>query len=268
MIESKTFFIDAHSHLSDPRLDSADETLRKSWLAAARLRGIHQHLQGGVGPGDWGRQLELQRVFPELLPVFGVHPYWVAAHSESDCEEALDKLAQCAGPCLAMGEMGLDLRPHIAGDSLERQISCFEAQLQLAEAAGKPVVLHVVRAFEEVLRVFQMWGVPRRGGFVHSFNGSAKEAMEYLNLGLLLSVGGPAARKHNQRLQQAVKEIPLDRILLETDSPDQPGDQFRDQLNPPESLWAVAEAVAKIKGLHPEEILDISSRNLRKLLHL
>jgi TatD DNase family protein len=261
-------YIDAHSHIADPRLDSVDEAVRRSWLGAARKMGIALHLQGGVGPEDWERQLTLGKLFPEILPVFGLHPYWVADHSDAECEEALDQLAKSLSPCLAIGEMGLDLRPHIAGQSHDRQIGCFEAQLQLANAIGKPIVLHVVRAFDEVLRIFDMWGVPGRGGFVHSFNGSIKEANEYLRLGLLLSVGGPVARNDNQRLHQAVKEIPLEQLLLETDSPDQPGDQYQNQLNPPESLFLVAKAVASIKGLPPEEILDITSRNLRKLLQL
>jgi len=261
-------YIDSHSHLADPRLDSPEDQLRRDWLTRAAAKGITHHLQGGVGPEDWQRQLHLQQQFPQTLPVFGLHPYWVAAHSDDECENALDLLAQLQGQCLAIGEMGLDLRPHIAGESRDRQITCFESQLELCAAANKPAVLHIVRAFEEAEKILQIWGVPPRGGFVHSFNGSAKEAEAYLALGLMISVGGPIARAKNERLRQAVRVTPMECLLLETDAPDQPGDQFHGGLNPSESLWGVAQAVATIKGLEAEEILDISSQNLRKLLQL
>ncbi len=261
-------FIDSHSHLADSRLDSVDEHLRKQWLEAAANLGIRQHLQGGIGPEDWHKQLRLNKIFPEVWPVLGLHPYWVAAHSDDECETALDQLAKMQNQCLAMGEMGLDLRPHIAGDSEARQITCFETQLEMAVAAHKPVVLHIVRAFEEAEKILQIWGVPPRGGFVHSFNGTAAQVERYLRLNLLISVGGPLARASNERLRQAVREIPLQSLLIETDAPDQPGDQFQGGLNPSESLWGVAQAVGVIKGHSPEEILDISSQNLRKLLQL
>lgn len=261
-------FVDSHSHLADPRLDSDDEVLRRSWLKSAAKIGIQYHLQGGIGPEDWQKQLALQKVFPEVWPVLGLHPYWVAAHSKQECEAALDQLAKMQSPSLAIGEMGLDLRPHIAGDSEDRQITCFEAQLELAAAAYKPVVLHIVRAFDEAEKILQIWGVPPRSGFVHSFNGTAKQAESCLRLGLLISVGGPLARAQNERLRQAVREIPLESLLVETDAPDQPGDQFAGGLNPIESLWGVAQVVGQIKGHTAEEILDISSQNLRKLLQL
>lgn len=269
-------FIDAHSHLADPRFDSPGDEFRSLLLAEAKALGVSLHLQGGVGPEDWGLQKKLSEQFPEILPVYGLHPYWVADHSDAECSTALDTLARSLTGAIALGETGLDLRPHIMKDSKDRQFSCFEAQLELAEFANLPVVLHLVRAFEEAQRVFEMWGVPPRGGMVHSFNGTAKEAEAYLKFGFFISVGGPAARASNHRLHQALKEIPLDRLLLETDSPDQPPDRtgeevslgFNDELNRPASLFKVAEAVAKIHRLSPSEVLDIASQNCRKLLSL
>ena len=138
----------------------------------------------------------------------------------------------------------------------------------MAEMAGKPVVLHIVRAFVEAKRILEVWRVPPKGGFVHSFNGTAKEATAYLELGLMISVGGPLARQENQRLRQAVKEIPLSKLLLETDSPDQPGDDLKGQLNRPSSLFDVAAVVAEIHQLSIAEVLDSTSQNCRKLLSL
>lgn len=259
----KTTFADSHSHLSDLRLESEISLA----IGRAKQRGVQFFLQGGVGPEDWERQKLLKQKFPQEIGLcFGIHPYWVADHNPAECESALDQLARALPEAMAIGELGLDLRPHIMKDSLNRQIEIFEAQIELAEMAKKPMVLHLVQAFDEAIQIFETWGVPSKSGMVHSFNGSLPQAEKYLELGLYLSVGGPVARPDNLKLHQAVQGIPWDRLLLETDSPDQPPPRLKGQLNEPESLWDVAEMIGKLRGKDPAEILDISSQNLRKLL--
>lgn len=255
--------IDSHNHLSDPRLATEVESM----IAKAKAQGLTHFLQGGVGPEDWTRQKALQAKHPEILLCFGVHPYWVADHTQDECEAALDQLVREISQASALGELGLDLRPHILKDSFERQVDVFEAQLEIAEMAQKPIVLHLVQAFPEAQKIFDLYGVPSRGGMVHSFNGSAHEAEAYLKRGLHLSIGGPVCRPDNQRLHQAVQILPLENMLVETDSPDQPPPRLKGMLNEPASLWDVAEMIAQIKKMRPEEVLDISSQNLEKLLH-
>jgi TatD DNase family protein len=255
-------FIDSHSHLSDPRIETSVEEM----IAQAKAHQIHQFLQGGVGPEDWERQKLLKKKHPEILLCFGLHPYWVADHNGAQLEEALDLLAREISQAQALGELGLDFRPHIMKDSKERQIHAFETQLEIAQMAVKPIVLHLVQAFEEAQNILDLFGAPQALGFVHSFNGSLPQAEAYLKRGLLLSVGGPVVRPDNQKLHQAVQAIPMDKLLIETDSPDQPPPRLSGQWNRPESLWDVAEMVGRLKKLPPEEVLDISSQNLRKLL--
>lgn len=256
-------FIDAHSHLADARIFSRAGDL----ISEAEKEGISFFMQGGVDPDDWYRQLDLLQAFPKKIGLcFGLHPYFVAAHEESICEKELDLLAQMIHQALALGETGLDFRPHIMKDSKLRQIHIFEQQLELAEIAQKPVVLHLVQAHDEALRVFDMFGLPRKKGLVHSFNGSWGQAKDFLQRGLLLSVGGPICRPDNQRLRQAVKEIPLESLLIETDSPDQPPPQIKE--NHPVTLWLVAKAVAEIKGLTPVEVMKISTSNFCRLFQI
>ncbi len=264
MKNDKSFpgYIDSHSHLSDPRVQTEVESM----IRHAKEKGITQFLQGGVGPEDWQRQRMLKAKHPEIRLCFGLHPYWVADHTQDECESALDQLAREIGQAEALGELGLDLRPHIVKDSFERQVEIFEAQLELAEMAQKPIVLHLVRAFEETKKIFDLHGVPSKGGMVHSFNGSAHEAESYLERGLFLSIGGPVCRPDNQRLHQAVRILPLEKMLLETDSPDQPPPRLSSSHNEPATLWDVAEMIAQIKKMAVREVLDISSRNLEKLL--
>lgn len=257
------FYYDSHSHLADPRLEGQVAEL----LARAQSRGIKYHLQGGVGPEDWQRQKLLSQQYPQILPCFGLHPYWVASHSEAECEEALNILAREIKHSVGIGEMGLDLRPQYA-EALSLQHSMFEQQLELAEFSKKPMVLHIVRAFDEIQKIFEIFGVPESKGLVHSFNGSAKQAEAYLKLDLHLSIGGPVARQDNLKLRQAVQVIPMEKLLIETDSPDQPPPQFPAGKNEPESLWIVAETIGEIKKMAAEEVLDISSKNLKKLFSL
>lgn len=258
-----SIYYDSHSHLADPRLQGQVGDL----LARAKSRGIQFHLQGGVGPEDWLRQKELSVQYPEILCCFGLHPYWVSEHSELECEEALNILSRELQFSKGLGEMGLDLRPQYL-ETQDLQMHVFESQLELAEFAKKPMVLHLVRAFDEAQRVFEIFGIPEKKGMVHSFNGSAPQAEAYLKLGLHLSVGGPVVRSDNKKLHQAVSAIPLELLLIETDSPDQPPPGLQPGKNEPESLWLVAETIGKIKKITPEEVLDISSQNLKKLFSL
>lgn len=257
-------YIDGHSHLADLRLQSDLDQC----LARAKASGISHFIQGGVGPEDWHRQLSLVARYPEIIACFGLHPYWVADHSATECEEALDLLAKLLPRSIGVGEVGLDFRPEIEKGSRERQITVMEAQMEMAHVAKKPLVFHFVRCFPEATSILRLWGVGERGGMVHSFNSGVEQAEAYLEMGLFLSVGGPAARANNRPLREALAMIPLEHLILETDSPDQPPPDLAGGLNEPSSLLTVAAAVAQIRGISASEVLDSSTRNLRKLFHL
>jgi TatD DNase family protein len=252
-------YVDSHSHLADARLDER----RALIIEKARGLGIDTFVQGGVDPADWQRQLALQNQFKGIICCFGLHPYFVAAHSEEECEEAMDKLSKMLPKAQAIGEVGLDFRPHISQGSETRQIDFMEKQLELAKLSQKPVVLHIVKGHEEACRILDLWGGPWLKGMVHSFNGTAAKAEEFLKLGLMLSVGGPVCRSSNRALYKAVRGIPLEALLIETDSPDQPPPGI-DQ-NEPATLLQVAEKIAEIKEISVHEVLDRTSTNARKL---
>ncbi len=259
-------WVDAHSHLADPRwaVDGSG-ALDAAMVEAVKL-GVGFFLQGGVGPDDWAAQQVLQKRYPGKIGLcFGLHPYWVADHDEDLCEIALDGLAHLLPQAMAIGEVGLDFRPHIMKDSQELQIRCFEQQLELAEMSRLPVVFHIVQAHDEALRIFDIWGLPPALGMIHSFNGSAAKADDFIRRGFALSVGGPVVRPDNEKLLQAVRQMPLEYLLIETDSPDQPPPAYKGQMNPPASLWDVAKAIAELRGMTPVEILDITASNFRRI---
>jgi TatD DNase family protein len=255
-------WIDSHCHLADPRLEPC---LEEALQEAERL-GITFFMQGGIGPEDWQRQRDMNLKYPGKIGVcFGLHPYWVAQYDEDLCNLALDQLAPILPEALGLGEIGLDFRPHIMKDSRERQIDFFESQLDLAEATQKPIVFHLVGAHEEAVRIMDIWGLPKSKGMVHSFNGSWGKAQDFLKRGLYLSLGGPVVWPQNQKLHQVAKDMPLEYLLLETDSPDQPPPRLKQSLNTPSSLWDVAVKIGELRDLPATEILEISTENFKRL---
>lgn len=261
-ISSGTGWIDSHCHLADPRIEDV-----ASVLAKAQASGITGFVMAGLDPDDWQRQLALAKKYPQCLPVLGLHPYFVADHSLEDCETALDQLARrlIEAPGF-IGEMGLDFRTHIVKDSEARQIEIFHAQLELAEFHQKPVILHIVRAHKETRRLFDHFGCPARGGLVHAFSGSVSDAEAYLAAGLHLSIGGGLLKPDNERMDQVVRATPLERLLVESDSPDQAPPGYSPGENRPESILQVAARIAELKGVTRDQVLATSKANLLALL--
>lgn len=271
VLYSEEMFVDAHSHWSDLRFSQSLVQV-KSCLEALRLKKIIFFLQAGVDPEEWQRQIQLKKQFPNSFGTcFGLHPYFVIEkykNSQRDeCEAALDQLAALLPSAMALGETGLDFRSQWPEGSESLQIEMFENQIELARVFKKPLVLHIVRAHEKALQVLQMWEASQVGGFVHAFNGSYELARSYLNLGFLLSVGGAITYDKNKKLQETIKKIPLDQLLIETDSPDQPPKDWNN-LNTSDSLLKVAEKIAEIRGQSTEEILQITTKNFCRLFNL
>lgn len=271
MTEFWSGWIDAHCHLASPEIPDLQQV-----LARARAQGLTGFVMGGVDPEDWERQRQLAVRDSSLWPVFGVHPYFVSEKSDDECETALDQLARLIPSTKSLiGEMGLDFRPKIlasgnkdvaATETRTRQIHVFEAQLELAKVSDRPVCLHLVRAFDEAMQIFEMQGAPTRTGFVHAFTGSKPEAEAYLQFGFSLSIGGAICNAKNEKLRQAVEAMPLEKILVESDTPDQAPIDWPMVLNEPQSVLQVAEVIADLKKCTRDDILRASRANLRRIL--
>jgi TatD DNase family protein len=233
-------------------------------------------VQGGTYPEDWERQKELARqIGPAIIPVFGAHPWWVSGWSDEEIDRVLEKLESELSWTEApkgVGELGLDKHPgHVkAGDESVslRQERAFTKQLELARAFRKPVVLHIVSAHAEALAILEKFGPFPPGGLVHSFSSSPEVARSYLDLGLTISLGGSVTRRGSQSLRKAIECVPPDRLVVETDCPDQlpelPGLK-KGQMNEPVNLLGIAEVVAGIRGEDRDELLFRSAGNLKRI---
>ena len=274
-------YIDSHSHYADPRFtDSEIATI----LELCYEQKISLFLQGGINPTDWNRQLKIKNKFPEIfLLAFGLHPYFVSENDRATCDSAMDELATRTHECVALGETGLDFREKYlcSGQSSdsdsnlessiesqkEKQITFFENHIALAKLTNLPIVMHVVQAHDEALRILKTWDPPERGGFLHAFNGSYETADEYIKMNFLISIGGAVTYEKNRKLREAVLKIPLENLLIESDSPDQSPFEWVG-LNNSTSLWQIADEIAKIKEISPQKVLETTTSNFKRLFKM
>lgn len=258
--EAQKPYIDAHCHLADPRFDHCREAV----ITRALQAGVGYFIQGGVGPEDWRRQCELQG--RGILKSFGLHPWWVAERSEAECEGAMTLLEAMLPQAFALGELGLDFLPRFAPPSFTKQRRYFIRQLELAAKSAKPIVLHIVRAHGEAPDIIRKAGVFK--GIVHGFSGSWEVARQYLDLGLLISIGPGATREGYGKLKKAISRLPISQIIIESDAPDMAPAGFQHPLNEPASIHCTAEAVGALKGMSAEQVLERSRENLAAYFNL
>lgn len=268
-------FIDAHCHLAYPRFSTRiDEVIRLS-----RSQGLVAFIQGGVDPGDWDRQLELQKKYSGIVfPCFGLHPWYVAGRmgvvDRAQLMQDLERLPQYLPQASGIGELGLDLGKKTDPTTEALQLEIFEEQLKLARKFRKPLVLHIVNAHTQALKLLENYGPWPAGGIVHAFSGKYELAQNYIKLGLTLSVGAAAVNAGKENFKRALKKIPMDQIVVESDSPDQIPESFgalEEGLNDPRSLFVVAQAICDLKGLGPDSgqaLLQGSRERLKKIFKL
>jgi TatD DNase family protein len=258
-------YVDSHCHLDDESFD-AD---RPAVIARARAAGVRGFVLAGVDPSTWSRQRTLAGEEPGIVWSAGLHPMRAATYSDAESRAALDSLASCfVGPhaARAVGEIGLDAR-FVPRDSVARQLLAFREQLALARRLDVPVLLHVLGrgTHLRVLETMRRDGAPRRGGIVHSYSGSAELVPEYLALGLSIGFSASVCRATADRTRRAAAAVPIERLLIETDSPDLPP-PGREPRNEPLALLDVAEALAKIREVDRDSILAATASNASALL--
>lgn len=248
--------IDSHTHLDFPDFD-AD---RAHVLARSRQRGVGRMVVLGVYQRNWQRVWDLVQSDPQLYAAFGLHPVYLEEHSPADLVALGDWLSRLAGhrQLCAVGEIGLDyFLPNL---DRQRQQALFDAQLQLAGDFQLPALLHVRRSHAPVIASLKRHRLPR-GGIVHAFAGSWEEAREYIKLGFKLGLGGAGTWPQALRLRQVIARLPLDSLVLETDSPDMAPAMFAQQRNSPEHLPAICTALAELLNISPEALAQASTAN-------
>ncbi len=250
--------IDSHCHLDASEFD-ADRT---AVIERARAAGVQAQVVPAVTAASWPKLREVCQQAPGLYPAYGLHPMFLADHRPEHLGQ-LREWVERERPC-AIGECGLDF--FVEGLDAEAQQDYFIGQLKLARDFDLPVIVHARRAVDAVIAAIRRIGGLR--GVVHSFPGSPEQAAQLDKLGFLLGLGGPLTYDRAQRLQRLVREMPLEQLLLETDSPDQPDAGIRGQRNEPARLSVIARHVAALRGTDVETVAAATSENARRLFAL
>ena len=256
--------IDSHCHLDQAPF----ATDLREVIAACQAEGIDGFILAGVEPAGWLRQRSLARTYPVLRYSVGVHP-WALGRLDLDVSGVLERMARYLHEeprPVAVGEIGLDKARRGLAPMSEQRV-WLEAQLSWARRQSLPVILHVVRAHGAALEHLTAEGLPEPGGVVHGFHGSWETARSYLDMDLHLGFNGGLLRYGGPKMRKVIESMPLNRLLLESDSPDQhPTDSS--QRNEPTSILTVAKVVAEIRQTDPRDVLKQASENARLLFGL
>ena len=255
--------VDSHAHLDGDDLAADLPGLRRR----AGSAGVERVVCIGLwrAPGDFGNALRLAADDPGFFSAtVGIHPHECARVPEPDWEAC----RRMAGDprVVAVGETGLDF--HYDHSPRPDQERSFRRSIAMAHQAGKPVVVHVREADGPCARVLREEGVPPAGGVIHCFTGDWEAARTYLDLGLFVSVAGVVTFRNAEAIRDAVRRIPRDRLLVETDSPYLAPVPFRGKRNEPAHVAEVARAVAGLWGVDPEEAARVTGDNARRLFRL
>lgn len=250
--------VDSHSHFDAQEFD-ADRPVAH---ARACATGVIAQVVPAMDAAGWPKLKTVCAELAGLYPAYGLHPMYLLAHRPAH----LDDLAQWIereAP-VAVGECGLDY--FIDGLDHEAQQLYFDGQLRLARDFDLPVIVHARRAVDAVIASIRRIGGLR--GVVHSFSGSAEQAAQLHRLGFLLGIGGPVTHERANRLRGIVAMMPIEQLLLETDSPDQPGAGHRGERNEPAHLVEILQVVSTLRGVSQEEIALATTANAKHLFGL
>ena len=255
--------VDSHSHFDAAEFDADRPAVQARALAA----GVDAQVVPAVDAAGWPKLKSICAQSTGLHPAYGLHPMHLASHRQEHLRELREWIAR-ERP-VAVGECGLDY--FVEGLDAEAQQLYFDGQLQLAREFGLPAIVHARRAIDAVIASIRKVGRSEPGalrGVVHSFSGSAEQAMQLHKLGFLLGIGGPVTHERANRLRGIVAAMPLEQLLLETDAPDQPGAMHRGQRNEPAHLVEVLDVVARLRGMPREELASATTANAMLLFNL
>ena len=248
---------ETHAHYDDEAFDQDREEL----LNSLRNAGVGTVINVCAEVSGWDRTVALTEKYPFVYGAVGVHPDDVGSLNE---EERMRDLCR-REKILAVGEIGLDY--YWDKENHETQIYWLERQLDVAREEKLPVIIHSRDAARDTLETMKRKRAGEIGGVLHCFSYGKEMAREYLDMGFYLGIGGVVTFKNGKKLKEVTEYTPLDRILLETDSPYLAPVPNRGKRNTSWNLPYVAEEIARIKGISTEEVIKVTRENARKLFY-
>ena len=253
---------DTHAHYDDERFDEDRDLL----LGGALKEGLVENVTNIGCTMEASRQsVELAEKYAYMYAAIGVIPHHVAEMTEEDIDE-LRSLAGSSKKVVAIGEIGLDY--YYDEPAKDLQHKWFLRQMELAKELGLPIVIHSREAAQDTYELMKQAHAEEIGGVVHCYSYSEEMAMEFLKMGFFFGIGGVVTFKNAKKLKRAVRSIPLENIVLETDSPYLTPSPYRGERNDSRYLTYVIEEIARLKEITPEEVAEATYENAKKLYRL
>ncbi|GJL83864.1 MAG: metal-dependent hydrolase [marine bacterium B5-7] len=247
--------IDSHCHLDFTDFDND----RIAVIERAERAGVSAIVIPGVSRQRWSNLLRLCER-DGLYPALGLHPVFIESHQQGDLD-ALDHALK-SSPVVAVGEIGLDF--YLKELDRNRQMKYCEAQLDLAVQHRLPVILHVRKAHQEMIKLIEARDLI--GGIVHAYSGGINEAFKYIEHGFCIGVGGMLTYARSRKLRKLASELPLESLVLETDAPDMPPASHQGNRNSPEYLPECLMALSAVRIASPHDIATATTINTRRVL--
>jgi len=254
--------IDSHSHIDFSEFDND----RTTAIQRASKAGVSDIIVSATVADRWSLIKTLCNKQTQCHPAYGLHPLFMNEHKKQHLDD-LKHWLEKENP-IAVGEIGLDffIADARKQGNKESQINLFIAQLELANEFGLPVIIHARKSLDIVLKHLRLF--PDLTGSIHSFSGSEQQARQLIDLGFYLGFGGPITYTRATRLRKLVTTLPLDSLLLETDSPDQPDTLHYAERNEPAYLLNVAHVFAELRNIPLDEVAQITTNNAQTLFNL
>lgn len=254
--------IDTHCHLDAARFDPD----RDAVLTRAHAAGVTAIIVPGIGPVDWEPLLALKSTSPKLVAGLGVHPQFLPELNPAEDAgrlELLDRLL-ARGGAVAVGECGLD-GPTAEKVPFERQLEVLRGHFALARKYKLPLLMHCLRAHPQLLELLKHEAPVPAGILMHSYSGSNELVKKYLKYGCHFSFAGPVSFAEARRPLDALRAVPLERLMAETDSPDQAPHPHRGTRSEPAYLPLIIEAMARARGEPLEQVVEATTKNAQAL---
>ena len=256
-------FIDSHAHIDGAEFDADREAV----IERAREAGVSLILNVGTGDphsGAFERAVELGQQHDNVYTAIGTHPHDARLYDEA-AEEKTKRLVQNER-VIAWGEIGLDF--HYDNSPRDVQIEVFRRQLRAARECELPVIIHTREAETETIEILRdEYAGAERGGVFHCFSGSLALAQKAVEIGFMVSFSGIVTFKKAEELREVAKQVPQDRLLIETDCPYLSPIPYRGKRNEPAYVVETARCIAGIRGLEIEELARVTSDNFHRLFN-
>jgi len=249
-------FIDSHTHLDFLAFDIDRSQVINRALKAKVSKII---LSATTAQGWQGLGAIVEKYPSQCFSAYGLHPMFMIEHQAKHLADLPQYLK--TENVVAVGEIGLDY--FISKPDKQAQLELFLAQLDIASEMDLPVIIHARKSLDIILKYLRRY--PSLRGSIHSFSGSEQQARQLIDLGFYLGFGGPITYTRATKLQKLVKILPLESLLLETDSPDQPDASHYGMRNEPAFLPKVAETIATLRGIKIEDVAKVTTDNAIKL---